>query len=101
MPTCGPIKLHPALRDASVLKPEVLDGVDLVFVRELTGGIYFGEKKRDAYSASDLCTYSVARSNASRASPAGWPCGAARKSSPSTSPTCSKLRACGARSAST
>src|SRR6185369_10431720 len=39
-----PIKLHPALRDASVLKPEILDGVDLVFVRELTGGIYFGEK---------------------------------------------------------
>ena len=54
-----PIELHPALRDASVLKPEVLDGVDLIFVRELTGGIYFGEKKRDAFSASDLCTYSV------------------------------------------
>jgi 3-isopropylmalate dehydrogenase len=54
-----PVTLHPALRDASVLKPEVLDGVDLIFVRELTGGIYFGEKKRDAFSASDLCTYSV------------------------------------------
>jgi 3-isopropylmalate dehydrogenase len=54
-----PVALHPALRDASVLKPEVLDGVDLIFVRELTGGIYFGEKKRDATSASDLCTYSV------------------------------------------
>ena len=54
-----PVTLHPALRDASVLKPEVLDGVDLVFVRELTGGIYFGEKKRDSFSASDLCTYSV------------------------------------------
>ena len=40
-----PIKLHPALRDASVLKPEILDGVDLVFVRELTGGIYFGKPK--------------------------------------------------------
>src|SRR6185437_8400711 len=33
--------------------------VDLVFVRELTGGIYFGEKTRDANSASDLCTYTV------------------------------------------
>jgi 3-isopropylmalate dehydrogenase len=54
-----PVALHPALRDASVLKPEILDGVDLIFVRELTGGIYFGEKKRDAMSASDLCTYSV------------------------------------------
>ncbi len=54
-----PVQLHPALRDASVLKPEVLDGVDLIFVRELTGGIYFGEKKRDRFSASDLCTYSV------------------------------------------
>jgi len=55
-----PIKLHPALRDASALKPEVLDGVDLVFVRELTGGIYFGEKTRTATHATDLCSYSVA-----------------------------------------
>ena len=54
-----PVALHPALRDSSVLKPEILDGVDLIFVRELTGGIYFGEKKRDSFSASDLCTYSV------------------------------------------
>ena len=55
-----PIKLHPALRDASVLKPEILDGVDLVIVRELTGGIYFGEKTRTATLATDLCSYSVA-----------------------------------------
>ncbi len=55
-----PIKLHAALRDASALKPEVLDGVDLVFVRELTGGIYFGEKTRTATLATDLCSYSVA-----------------------------------------
>src|SRR4051794_11348848 len=54
-----PIRLHPALRDASVLKPEILDGVDLVFVRELTGGIYFGEKTRTATHATDLCSYSV------------------------------------------
>jgi 3-isopropylmalate dehydrogenase len=54
-----PIKLHPALRDASALKPEILDGVDLVFVRELTGGIYFGEKTRTATQATDLCSYSV------------------------------------------
>jgi 3-isopropylmalate dehydrogenase len=55
-----PIKLHPALRDASALKPEILDGVDLVFVRELTGGIYFGEKTRTATLATDLCSYSAA-----------------------------------------
>jgi 3-isopropylmalate dehydrogenase len=54
-----PVKLQPSLVNSSTLKPEVLEGVDLVFVRELTGGIYFGEKKRDAHSASDLCTYSV------------------------------------------
>ena len=54
-----PVKLEPALLGASTLKPEILEGVDLVFVRELTGGIYFGEKKRDATSASDLCTYTV------------------------------------------
>ena len=55
-----PIKLHPALRDSSAIKPEVLDGVDLVFVRELTGGIYFGEKSRTATQATDVCTYTVA-----------------------------------------
>ena len=55
-----PVKLHAALRDSSVFKPEVLDGVDLVFVRELTGGIYFGEKTRTATLATDLCSYSTA-----------------------------------------
>jgi 3-isopropylmalate dehydrogenase len=55
-----PVRVHPALTDASTLKAEVIAGVDLVFVRELTGGIYFGEKRRDAERASDLCTYSAA-----------------------------------------
>jgi 3-isopropylmalate dehydrogenase len=55
-----PVKLHPCLIGASTLKPEVLEGVDLVFVRELTGGIYFGEKRREASTAVDVCTYSVA-----------------------------------------
>jgi 3-isopropylmalate dehydrogenase len=54
-----PVAVHPALADTSTLKREVVEGVDLVFVRELTGGIYFGEKRRDARSASDLCTYTV------------------------------------------
>jgi 3-isopropylmalate dehydrogenase len=55
-----PVRLHSCLIGASTIKPEVLEGVDLVFVRELTGGIYFGEKKRDATSAVDVCTYTVA-----------------------------------------
>jgi 3-isopropylmalate dehydrogenase len=54
-----PVKVHPALLPASTLKPEVIEGVDLLFVRELTGGIYFGEKRRDAHAATDVCTYSV------------------------------------------
>lgn len=54
-----PVTLHPSLLDASPLKPEVLKGTDIMVVRELTGGIYFGEKRRTADSASDLCTYTV------------------------------------------
>jgi 3-isopropylmalate dehydrogenase len=54
-----PVTLHPALLDASPVKPEILKGTDIMVVRELTGGIYFGEKQRTADSASDLCTYTV------------------------------------------
>lgn len=54
-----PVALHPALLDASTLKPQVLEGTDILVVRELTGGIYFGEKQRTETWASDLCTYSV------------------------------------------
>ncbi|HEY6451655.1 MAG TPA: 3-isopropylmalate dehydrogenase [Steroidobacteraceae bacterium] len=54
-----PVQVHPALRGISSLKPEILEGVDLIFVRELTGGIYFGEKTRDANRATDLCTYTA------------------------------------------
>ena len=41
-----PATLFPALADASPLKPEVVDGLDLVIVRELVGDVYFGEKGR-------------------------------------------------------
>ncbi len=59
-----PVTVHPLLVDASPLRRERLEGVDLLVVRELTGGIYFGEKRRgrdDAGEwASDLCIYSEA-----------------------------------------
>jgi 3-isopropylmalate dehydrogenase len=54
-----PVAVHPALREVSTLKSAVLEGVDLIFVRELTGGIYFGAKTRSAEAASDLCSYTV------------------------------------------
>jgi 3-isopropylmalate dehydrogenase len=54
-----PVRVHPALVDASSIKPEYLTAVDLIFVRELTGGIYFGAKERTSERASDLCTYTV------------------------------------------
>ena len=41
-----PIKVTPLMRDASTLKPEVLDGTDMIVIRELTGGLYFGKPQR-------------------------------------------------------
>ncbi len=55
-----PVRPDPNLLDFSPLKPEKLLGVDLLVVRELTGGIYFGEKTRSRHSASDLCVYTTA-----------------------------------------
>lgn len=52
-----PVRIYAELASASPLKAEILEGVDLLVVRELTGGIYFGDKTRDATSASDLCVY--------------------------------------------
>jgi 3-isopropylmalate dehydrogenase len=52
-----PVRPLPALYDASPLRREVIERTDLVVVRELTGGIYFGEKTRTADSASDACVY--------------------------------------------
>jgi len=40
-----PVAVHPALANASPLKPERLEGVDMLFIRELTGGLYFGQPK--------------------------------------------------------
>jgi 3-isopropylmalate dehydrogenase len=54
-----PVSLHPSLKASSPLKVELLEGVDMIVVRELTGGIYFGEKKRDGDRAVDTCVYTV------------------------------------------
>jgi 3-isopropylmalate dehydrogenase len=54
-----PVTTRPQLLAASPLRPEVLAGVDLLVVRELTGGLYFGEKRKSAERASDLCEYSA------------------------------------------
>jgi 3-isopropylmalate dehydrogenase len=55
-----PVKPLPALYDASPLKREVIERTDLLVVRELTGGIYFGDKTREADFASDVCAYTRA-----------------------------------------
>jgi 3-isopropylmalate dehydrogenase len=54
-----PVGVHPRLLQASPLKAELLQDVDLVVVRELTGGLYFGEKRREGDCASDLCVYTA------------------------------------------
>lgn len=55
-----PVKAYETLLDKSPLKEENIKGTDISIYRELTGGIYFGEKKRseDGKEASDLCVYS-------------------------------------------
>ncbi|MDX2301312.1 MAG: 3-isopropylmalate dehydrogenase [Microscillaceae bacterium] len=53
-----PVTTYASLAEISPLKAHITQGVDFVIYRELTGGIYFGEKKRDQDQASDLCVYS-------------------------------------------
>ena len=54
-----PVRPVPALYDASPLKRELIERTDLVVVRELTGGIYFGASGREGDTAYDTCSYSV------------------------------------------
>ena len=54
-----PVVPHPSVLHASPIKADVLQGVDIMVVRELTGGIYFGDKQRTATEAWDVCRYSV------------------------------------------
>ncbi|MDT8319320.1 MAG: 3-isopropylmalate dehydrogenase [Xanthomonadales bacterium] len=55
-----PIVTHPALHGFSPLKTDHLEGVDLMIVRELTGGLYFGRKWRNEDEAEDVCRYTRA-----------------------------------------
>jgi 3-isopropylmalate dehydrogenase len=54
-----PVRPSPALLDASPLKRDRIEGTDLLVVRELTGGIYFGERGLEGDTAHDTCVYSV------------------------------------------
>jgi 3-isopropylmalate dehydrogenase len=54
-----PVRPSAALLDASPLRRERIEGTDLLVVRELTGGIYFGDKTRTESSASDACVYTA------------------------------------------
>jgi 3-isopropylmalate dehydrogenase len=55
-----PVRTIPSMLDASPLKADVIRGVDILVVRELTGGIYFGRKTRTAHEAEDVCSYTTA-----------------------------------------
>ena len=52
-----PVRPSPALLDASPLRRERIEGTDLLVVRELTGGIYFGDRARQDGTAHDTCVY--------------------------------------------
>src|SRR3954469_22891181 len=52
-----PVRPLPALYDASPLRREIIERTDLLVVRELTGGIYFGDKGRANGRAHDVCAY--------------------------------------------
>ena len=54
-----PVVPHSAVLGASPIKAKLLHGVDIMVVRELTGGIYFGNKMRTATEAVDICRYTV------------------------------------------
>ena len=54
-----PVRPSPALLDASPLRADRIEGTDLLVVRELTGGIYFGDRGREDGRAYDTCVYST------------------------------------------
>ena len=98
-----PVKVHPALIEASPLKPEKLAGVDMLVVRELTGGLYFGQPKGRAQvdgHARAVDTLEYTDYEIERVVRAGLPTGrrrGARKSPRWIRPMCSNPRGCGGR----
>lgn len=56
-----PVQAYDKLKNLSPLRPEIISGVNMVIYRELTGGIYFGEKNlsEDGTTATDICSYNV------------------------------------------
>ena len=98
-----PVKTVKELIAASPLKAEIISGVDLVVIRELTGGIYYGkpsEKRdgKDGREAVDTCFYTEAE--IARVLSFGFELAriGGRNSPRWTRPTCSRPRVCGARS---
>jgi len=81
-----PAIVYPALADASSLKREAVEGLDIIILRELTGGVYFGEPKPLPISATGRNAPSIRRSmtpmrsSASRASVSNWRANGAIKS---------------------
>ena len=61
-----PVRPSPALVASSPLREERIAGTDLLVVRELTGGIYFGDSGRNGDTAHDTCEYSTGRGRANR-----------------------------------
>jgi 3-isopropylmalate dehydrogenase len=97
-----PVKVHPALIDSSPLKPEKLQGVDILVIRELTGGLYFGwPKGRDVKDgrerAVDTLEYYDYEIRRVMELAFAWPRAASARSRPSTRPTCWNPRGCGDR----
>ena len=76
-----PVRVHPGLEDRTTLRAEVIAGCDLVVVRELAGGIYYGERGRDGAGATerafDTMTYS--RAEIERVAHAAFRLAAARR----------------------
>ena len=74
-----PAVCYPALAEASSLKREVVEGLDIMIVRELTGGVYFGEPKtitdlgNGQKRAIDTQVYDTSRSSVSHGSPSSLP----------------------------